>query len=112
MSTREKQSIFLVNVAKLILYAHEVLKVELTGGELYRTEEQQAIYLKSGKSKVERSLHQDRLAIDFNLFIDGKYITEPKEYRPLVQFWKELHPDNRAGFDWGWDANHFEMKLS
>lgn len=77
MSLRKHQSIFLKNVAKLITWAFEQ-GYELTGGELYRTEEQQNIYRKNGTSKVQVSKHQKRLAIDLNLFIDGIYQTKTK----------------------------------
>ena len=40
---RKKQSIFILNVAKLIAWAFEN-GYELTVGEAYRTDEQQAIY--------------------------------------------------------------------
>ncbi len=109
MGLRAKQSIFLKNVAKLILWAFEN-GFELTAGEMHRTQEQQDFYFKDGKSKVRKSPHQQRLAVDLNLFIDGKYITSNKGFKPLADYWKSLHPDNVAGYDWGWDANHFEMK--
>lgn len=106
---REKQSIFLQNICKLILWAFEN-KMELTGGELYRTEEQHKWNVEKGLSKAKRSKHQDRLAMDLNLFIDGVYQTEREPYKQLAQYWKSLDINNVAGYDWGWDANHFEMK--
>ena len=106
---RKKQSIFILNVAKLIAWAFEK-GYELTVGEAYRTDEQQAIYLQQGKSKAARSRHQDKLAIDLNLFINGEYRADKESYKPLADYWKSLNPDNVAGYDWGWDANHFEMK--
>lgn len=109
MTTREKQSVFLKNVAKLILWAFDN-GFELTGGELLRTPEQQQIYIKQGKSKTSNSLHLDKLAIDLNLFIAGKYRSDREAYKHLAEYWKTLHPANVAGYDWGWDANHFEMK--
>ena len=109
MTLRQKQSVFLSNVAKLISWAFEN-GYELTGGELFRTAEQQAIHLANKVTKAKRSRHQDRLAIDLNLFIDGKYIRTREPFKPLAEKWKSLHPDNVAGYDWGWDANHFEMK--
>lgn len=109
MTLREKQSVFLKNVAKLILWAFDN-GYELTGGELLRTNEQQEIYLKEGKSKTINSQHLKKLAIDLNLFIDGKYQYDNEAYKPLAEYWKSLHPDNVAGYDWGWDSQHFEMK--
>lgn len=106
---RQKQAIFIRNLAKLILWAFDQ-GYELTIGEAYRTQEQQDIYLKTGKTKVKHSKHQDRLAVDLNLFINGEFIITRDPYEPLVKYWKSMHPDNIAGYDWGWDANHFEMK--
>jgi len=107
---RKKQSIFLKNVALLILWAFEQ-GYELTGGELHRTDEQQEVYFATGKTKVKHSDHQDRLAIDLNLFINGEYKTDNESYKPLSEHWKSLHPKNYCGYDWGWDANHFGMKV-
>ena len=119
MSLRAKQSIFLQNVAKLITWAF-ANGYELTGGELHRTEEQHALNIKKGLTRASRSLHQDRLAIDFNLFIAGKYITDTAKYAPLGKYWCNLHPSNRWGGDWNkngssadekfHDGNHFEMQ--
>jgi hypothetical protein len=109
MSLRERQSKFLKNFAKLILWAFEN-GYEVTAGELFRTDEQHAINVKKGLSKAARSKHQDRLAGDLNLFINGKYQTTREPYKPLADYWKSLDPNNVAGYDWGWDANHFEMK--
>ena len=109
MTLREKQSIFLKNVALLISWAFDN-GFELTGGELQRTREQQEVYVNEGLSKTMNSQHLKKLAIDLNLFVNGKYQRNREAYRPLAEYWKSLHPDNVAGYDWGWDANHFEMK--
>lgn len=109
MTLREKQSVFLKNVAKLILWAFEN-GYELTGGELLRTEYQQQYYVENGMSKTMNSRHIQKLAIDLHLFIEGTYQIDKEAYKPLAKYWKSLHPKNVAGYDWGWDANHFEMK--
>jgi hypothetical protein len=125
MTLREKQSAFLLDVARLILWAYEQ-GYELTSGELQRTEEQQILYykgysvvLKNGKvslvkadrkSDTMNSQHLKKLAVDLNLFINGKYITDGEKYKPLADYWKSLNPANVAGYDWGWDFGHFEMK--
>ncbi len=112
---RERQSIFLKNIAKLIDYACTLPGYEVTAGEMYRPAEMQAIYWATGKTKVRHSKHQDRLAFDINLFIDGEYINDPKRFeeafRPLAYYWHSLHPDNVCGYDWKWDYNHFQMNL-
>jgi hypothetical protein len=98
------------NVALLILWAYEN-GYELTGGELFRTKEQQSVYVKEGKSHTYQSKHLERLAIDVNLFLDGKYQTSTEEYQALGKYWKSLHPLNRWGGDFRnlKDGNHFEM---
>lgn len=109
MTLREKQSLFAINFAKLILRA-QFYGYEVTLGEVFRTPEQQQWYVSRGLSKTLKSKHLNRLAGDLNLFVDGKYQTTREPYEPLAAYWKELHPSNVAGFDWGWDANHFEMQ--
>lgn len=109
MTLAQKQSVFMSNVARLIIWAN-AQGYAITGGELLRTPEQQEIYFKAGKSLTMNSRHLQKLAIDLNLFIGGVYQTSREAYKPLADYWKTLHPDNVAGYDWGWDANHFEMK--
>lgn len=109
MSLRKEQSIFLKNIAKLILWAFEN-GYELTGGELQRTMYQQRKYIQEGKSKTLRSRHLSKKALDLNLFIDGKYVADTDSHRPLGEYWKSLHPKNRWGGDWKFkDGNHYEM---
>jgi|688.fasta_scaffold848022_2 hypothetical protein len=115
---RNKQSIFILNFAKLIVWAYQQ-GYELTAGELFRTEEQHQFNLKAGKSKAKRSKHQDRLAGDLNLFINGVYRTDTASYKPLGDYWVSLHKDNVWGGDFNkdgnkttndaWDGNHFQM---
>lgn len=106
---RDKQVIFLQNIAKLIEYSKTLPGYELTAGEMYRTAEQQAIYLSKGMTKRKVSQHQNRLAFDINIFIDGKYRTDKEAYKPLAEYWKSLNPNNQSGYYWNWDLNHFEM---
>lgn len=110
MKLSEKQAIFLVNWAKLVLWVNEQPNMYVTAGELWRPIEMQRIYVDQDKSKTMNSKHLERLAGDLNLFINGVYQTTREPYKPLADYWKSLHPDNVAGYDWGWDANHFEMK--
>jgi hypothetical protein len=54
MSLSQEQAAFLLDACKLITYATEQGFV-VTGGELARTPEQQAIYFKTGRSKTMNS---------------------------------------------------------
>ena len=116
MSLSEKQVKFTVMVANLITWG-DSLNMSLTFGEAYRTDEQQMIHKANGKSKVDHSRHQDRLAVDFNLYIDGIYITDKEFYRPLGEKWEALGGrwGGRFGIKTdeyeekiGWDSGHFE----
>jgi len=111
MTLRQKQSKFAQMVAKLITWVSILLPsengYEVTLGEAFRPDFVQERYLKEGSTKVKRSKHQDRLAIDLNLFIDGKYQTSSEAYKPLGEYWKDM--GGIWGGDWGWDGNHFEF---
>lgn len=101
---------FLQDVALLIQFAkHEGFK--LTGGELYRPQAMQDIYLARGYSQVSESQHQKRLAIDFNLFVGEKLQWDKNEHwEKLGAYWIVLNPDNRWGGDYKSlkDPYHFE----
>lgn len=101
---------FLKDVALLIQKA-ETLGIVLTGGELYRTPEQQAIYLKEKKTRTSNSQHMERLAIDFNFFVRGKLTYDKAAIQPLGDYWESLNPgQNRWGgnFKSILDVPHFE----
>lgn len=111
MTLRDKQSAFAKLVAFLILEADH-LGFELTLGEAYRSPEEAARLAKAGKG-IAQSLHTQRLAIDLNLFRDGKYLTSSEAYRPLGQWWEQQStPDYECC--WGGrftraDGNHFSI---
>lgn len=135
MTLQEKQITFTQNIARLIEFAYDS-GFALTFGEVYRTVEQQKIYVETGRSKTMNSRHIQRLAVDFNIFVvdedDGsvvmlfapgidnaQYERELAVARPLGDFWESLSPDNVWGADWNRndlndekfrDPYHFEMK--
>lgn len=104
MSLGEKQRRFTRMIADLIVYAYKN-GYELTWGEAYRTPEQAAINAQKGTG-ITNSLHCDRLAVDFNLFKDGKYLTSTEDHLPLGEFWESI------GGTWGGrfnDGNHYSL---
>jgi hypothetical protein len=108
MTLGERQRLFTRLVAKLIEFAYES-GYELTFAEAYRTPEQAALNAKAGKG-IAQSLHGMRLAIDLNLFRNGKYLTDSEAHRPLGEYWKTLHPDCCWGGDFSKpDGNHYSM---
>ncbi|MBB9356801.1 M15 family metallopeptidase, partial [Escherichia coli] len=63
---------------------------------------------KTGKG-IRNSLHTLRLAVDFNLFINGEYQADTDAYRPLGEYWESI------GGTWGGrfsraDGNHFSLE--
>ncbi len=117
MSLSERQRRFPPMLANLISFAYEN-GYELTLGEAYRTEEQQRLYVDSGRSRTMNSRHRDRLAADLNLFKDGVYLTDKERYRFLGERWEGLGGrwGGRFGVspvdyatEVGWDSNHFEL---
>jgi hypothetical protein len=110
VSLNTEQAAFMQDVARLILWAHDS-GYDVTGGELHRTAEQALLYAQQGKGIVD-SNHTRRLAIDLNLFRDGKYLTDSKDYAMLGQKWKQMHPQNVWGGDFSKpDGNHFSRRF-
>lgn len=112
MSLVTEQAAFLLDVCKLVQKANE-LGFTVTGGELFRTLEQQQIYIKTGRSKTMNSLHLKRCAIDLNFFIDGKLTYDVKVLTPLGQYWESLSPKNQWGGFWRSfkDVPHFQRTV-
>lgn len=99
MKLSERQIKFTKMVALLVQYA-DFIGYKLTYGDTYSKKE---FGVHSYNSK-----HFDRLAVDFNLFIDGVYQTSTEAHKPLGDFWKFL------GGTWGGDfknkdGNHYSL---
>ena len=115
MKLSDKQSNFLLDVARFIFWLNEK-GYKVTGGELYRTTYQQEEYLRTGYTRAKHSFHQDRLAIDLNLFIDGVSMWDLSDKMMKLSFqevfdkWESLRHGNRAGgnFTSFFDPGHFE----
>ena len=112
MRLSEEQAAFLLDACKLIQYATQK-GFMVTGGELHRTPEQQAIYVKSGRSKTMNSNHIKRCAIDLFFFKDGKIIWDRKTISEIGDYWESLNPKNRWGgnFKSLVDCPHFERNV-
>lgn len=94
-------------VARLLDQAH-ALGFEVTLGDAYRDPRvfgPMGQRLGYGES---RSAHKQRLAIDLNLFRDGRYLTATAEHRPLGEWWEA------QGGTWGGrfnDGNHYSLRF-
>lgn len=105
MTLGEKQREFTLMVASLIRWAYEH-EYELTFGEAYRTPEQAALNAKNGTG-IANSLHTKRLAVDFNLFREGKFLQYTEDHQPLGEYWESI------GGTWGGrfgDGNHYSLE--
>lgn len=88
---------FTHDVALLILFA-ERLGYTLTFGEAFAYPED--------RRHIDNSNHYRRLAIDLNLFKDGKYLKKTEDHKVLGEFWEML------GNAWGGrirDGNHYSI---
>lgn len=112
MSLVADQAAFLLDVCKLIEFA-TAQGWTVTGGELFRSAEQQEIYVKTGRSKTMNSNHLKRCAVDLNFFKDGKLVWDAAQLRPVGVFWEGLNPKNRWGgtFRSLVDVPHFERNV-
>lgn len=111
MSLVTEQAAFLLDVCKLVVYASDE-GFQVTGGELFRTAEQQAIYVKTGKSKTMNSNHLKRLAIDLNFILAGELCYDKAKLQDIGNYWEKLSPKNSWGGNWNSfkDMPHFERR--
>jgi hypothetical protein len=86
MTLRETQSHFARLVPRLIDKAYE-LGFDVTIGEVYRSPEEAERLAKLGKG-IKNSLHTVKLAIDLNLFRDGKYLSSTESHHALGEWWE------------------------
>jgi hypothetical protein len=109
MTLRQKQSLFARLVAQLIVEA-ENQGFEVTFGETYRSPEEARRLAKLGKGIIN-SLHCSRLAIDLNLFRDGRYLSSTESHRPLGEWWETQHELCRWGGRFSRpDGNHYSLE--
>jgi peptidoglycan L-alanyl-D-glutamate endopeptidase CwlK len=112
MSLSDEQAKFLLDACKLIEYATKK-GWTVTGGEMYRTQAQQEIYFKEGKTKTLQSNHMRRLAIDLNFLKDGKPVWDKSQLADVGKFWESLNSFNRWGGNFKSlpDTPHFERNV-
>lgn len=105
-----KQRRFTLAVAHLVSYAYS-RGYELTYGDAYRSE---LVFGKFGESKgygKPYSTHKLRLAVDFNLFKDGKWLQDTASHQFLGEYWESI------GGTWGGrfgdrDGNHYSFEYN
>lgn len=110
MILSEKQREFTKCLMSLLSYAHDK-GYELTLGDAYRDPRVHGDFGEKKSYSAGHSVHKLRLAIDLNLFVDGKYISDGGHpaYENLGQYWESLHDSARWGGRFK-DANHFSFE--
>jgi hypothetical protein len=109
-----EQNAFLLDVAKLINYIDNCDDgMLITGGELFRTAEMEALYVKEGKSNTMNSNHLKKLAVDLNFIQNGNLISDKASLQKYGDYWESLNPINRWGgnFHSILDTDHFERNV-
>jgi hypothetical protein len=98
MSLGADQRRFTLMLAQLITYAYDK-GYELSVGDAFRDTR-----VPYGHPD---SCHRKRLAMDLNLFKEGKFMTETKDHLPLGEYWESI------GGSWGGrfnDGNHYSIE--
>lgn len=102
MTLGQKQRAFTLCISQLITFAYG-LGLELSFGDAYRDPR-----VPYGHPE---STHRSRLAVDFNLFKDGKFLYKTEDHKVLGDYWKTLHPLARWGGDFR-DGNHYSFEYN
>lgn len=107
MRLGEKQELFMRLVPRLIDKAHE-LGFEIRGGDLYRDPRVHGPFGTKKSYSAAKSAHKLKLAIDLNLFKDGKFLRHTEDHRQLGQWWEKQHELCRWGGRFN-DGNHYSL---
>lgn len=102
-SLRARQTEFASKVPALIAKAFE-LGYEVTLGDAYRDPRVHGNFGERKAYGEAKSFHKLRLAIDLNLFKDGKFITDETGHKQIGEWWESI------GGTWGGrfhDPNHY-----
>jgi hypothetical protein len=110
MTERQRQSAFALMVARLILKA-DSMGYEVTLGDAYRDPRLHGAFGTKKGYGAASSFHKKRLAIDLNLFKDGKFLDSTEGHLPLGTWWES------QGGTWGGkfstpDGNHYSFEES
>lgn len=108
MTLGQKQRLFARMSAELILKAYE-LGYEIAWGDAFRSPK---VFGEIGESNGyghPKSCHKLRLAVDLNLFKDGKYLTDTEDHRELGEWWEKQHELCRWGGRFN-DGNHYSFE--
>jgi hypothetical protein len=108
--SRAQQSAFAKLVPRLIDKAFE-LGFEVTLGDAFRDPRVHgALGVKLGYGH-RSSAHKEKMAIDLNLFKDGKFLDSTEAHKPLGEWWEKQHVLARWGGRFA-DGNHYSFEVN
>lgn len=106
MSLQQKQAKFAQMVARLIDQAF-AMGYEVTIGDAYRDPR---VFGNIGQRLGyghPKSAHKYRLAIDLNLFQNGRFLQSSEDHKPLGEWWESQGGTWGGRFD---DGNHYSLE--
>ena len=80
---------------------------QVTLGDAYRDSRVFGIMGERKGYGESRSTHKHRLAIDLNLFKDGRFLANTEDHKPFGEYWESV------GGSWGGrfqDGNHYSLE--
>jgi hypothetical protein len=104
MNLTDKQQKFAIMTSHLIRWCW-FSDIRVTYGETFRPKETCELYAKQGRG-IANSLHNIRLAVDFNAFIAGEYQVGPEPYDKMHDYWDSIGGAARIEDDLG----HFSLE--
>ena len=109
MNLIQKQTLFARLLSSLIAEAF-ARGYEVTMGECWRSPEEAKRLAGTGQG-ISQSLHSSRLAVDLNLFKNGRLLSLSEQYAEMGQWWEAQHELCRWGgrFKTRPDGNHFSI---
>ena len=109
MTLGQNQEKFTEDLAKLLNYLIDN-GYAVRMGEVERTQLQQDLYVKQGKSKTSNSMHLKRCAADLHIFKNGEWLQSKQQLQGIGDYWESLDLSNRWGgnFKSFIDTPHFE----
>jgi hypothetical protein len=123
MNLSNHQFEFLKDLSSLIDFISNVKKIKITATWLHRPQEVQQQLYNEGLTKTLESNHLYSCAIDLNIFIGNRILTNLRKkdltkeevylLNEIGAFWENLNKLNRWGGFWKsiYDPGHFERNV-
>lgn len=109
-SLGETQELFMELLPTLLVKAH-ALGFKVRGGDLFRDPRVHGEMGTKLGYGAANSCHKLKLAIDLNLFKEGKLLSATESHRELGEWWEKQHPLCRWGGRFN-DGNHYSLEYN